>query len=265
MKKILPLLSILLFSSTVTAQESNPIPPNPFEEPGTGEEPEPTGVSENLAEVESEPPTTVLLVDTTYSHNQRYKATRAILNHLELENGGYVGFCRGENAPMGCEPRVETLVNLMFDMASRNHLDPWVFIGLAVESTNFNPFHIGRRRATGIMGIPHNHRYRRTEQFFTDVEYRQSCREQEDACQSNIIEQSARLLADSIARCSDNLSGGLQRYNDGSCNANARFSRHVLRHARLLQEYAATLADINICEIDERVCNDPLFGLEEDI
>jgi len=204
-------------------------------------------------------------MDTMYSYNQKNKAKEVVLNHLRLPNGEYMNFCRDEYAPMGCESRVEALVNLIFREARRNDLDPWLLLGLAIEASNFNPFNIEENLASGIMGIPFDTSYRRYDRFFTSIDYRRTCRQQPDACQESIIANSATILRASIERCSNNVRRGLQRYIGGRCGNSPRFARHVLRNMRELQQNAEAIEDVDVCEIHPLMCEDVLYGIEFDL
>lgn len=203
-------------------------------------------------------------MDTVYSYNQKNKAKLAVLNHLRLEDGSYVYFCRGEYAPMGCESRVQTLVNIVFREARRNNLDPWLLLGLAIETSNFNPFNIDNNVASGLMGVPHDSSYRRSEEFFLNSDFRVNCRNVPDACQESIIANSARLIREGIDNCPETRNG-FQRYETGSCNGNSQFARHVYRWARNLRRFAGTIEDIDVCEIHPLMCEDVLHGIEIDL
>ena len=208
------------------------------------------------------------ILDTPYSFNQRNKAKEAVLNHLHREDGNYVSYCDGEAAPMGCELRVEALVNHIFDSARDHRLDPWLFLAVAVESSGFNPFHVSQRVRTGVMGLPHTRAYRRRDAFFTDSEYRIQCFNVADACQENIIEQSAQILREAIDTCTSDeaefsdFNRGLRRYATGSCRANARFATRVLAQMRELRDFALTVEDVNECDSNPAACLDPIGGLE---
>lgn len=209
------------------------------------------------------------ILDTPYSFNQRNKAKEAVLNHLRHEDGTFASFCEGEEAPMGCESRVGALVNHIFDSAREHRLNPWLFLAVAVESSGFNPFHVAQRVRTGIMGLTHTRAYRRNETFFTNSEYRTQCFNTADACQENIIEQSAQILREAIDRCTSDeaelpdFDGGLRRYVSGSCRASARFATRVLAQMNELQEFALTVGDVNECDSNPAACFDPIGGLED--
>jgi hypothetical protein len=206
------------------------------------------------------------VTESPYSPNQRNKATIAVVRHLTFESGLTARHCRDRFAPMGCETRVRTLVDRLFVASARYHIDPWLVVALAVENTNFDPFHIENSVATGILGIPFHSSWRRNDQFFRNPDYRYNCRNENDACQENIIDRSVRELATAIDRCERSARAGIRMYANGRCTQGARFARHVLRQKRRLQRMISDVADIDNCAGPWRmICeSDPIGGMAFD-
>jgi hypothetical protein len=157
----------------------------------------------------------------------------------------YVQHCR--SAQGGCPERVATFARLIGDASDRYEIDPFLLAAVAVRESGMDPTAAG---AVGERGIVQLHprgsgariRYVRSEA------YRNRCSRRSDACQNEVLEAGARLLASNIDRCGG-VREGLGAYNRGVCgetNYATRVMRERQRLLRLAKTDAHSVAELEL-------------------
>jgi len=146
----------------------------------------------------------------------------------------FVSHCRSYRG--GCESRIASFAQLIADAAQRHSLDPFLLAAIALKESGLNPVAVGQAGERGIvqlhpLGVGRRVRYVQQEQ------YRSRCLRQPHACQAEVLETGARLLATSIERCGG-LEAGLGMYNAGRCTEEVPYIRRVLREQARLVDLA---------------------------
>lgn len=153
----------------------------------------------------------------------------------------HVSHCRHIRG--GCRARLVTFARWMVQVADEHGIDPFLLAAVAVRESGLDPFAHGPAGERGIVQL-HPNGVGAHVRFVRSEAYRKSCRHKTGACQLEVLEAGARLIADSIEQCGSE-AAGLGAYNSGVCGANA-YSRRVLeerdRLLRLAQPNATTTA-----------------------
>lgn len=140
-----------------------------------------------------------------------------------------VAHCR--YARMGCAKRIELLASWIKDAASRHGVDPLVLSAIALHESGMNPFAVGGVGEAGIMQL-HPRGVGRKVRFVRDERYRDQCKRAPGACQKEVIERAAILLATATKKCGS-VARALGYYNTGHCQENGYAGRVMHRHAQL--------------------------------
>lgn len=143
----------------------------------------------------------------------------------------YVRHCR--SASGGCQERVATFARMIGDASERHGLDPFLLAAVAVRESGMDPTAAGAAGERGIVqlhprGTGARVRYVRSES------YRRYCARRPDACQEEVLDAGARLLANSIDRCGG-VREGLGAYNRGECGETGYARRVMSERQRLLR------------------------------
>ncbi|MBZ0122208.1 MAG: lytic transglycosylase domain-containing protein [Sandaracinaceae bacterium] len=145
----------------------------------------------------------------------------------------YVGHCRAARG--GCARRVTTFANLIGEASGRHQLDPFLLAAVAVRESGLNPLAAGAAGERGIVQL-HPRGSGSRARFVRSEAYRQRCSRTEGACQAEILDIGARLLARSIERCGS-VRDGLGAYNRGECGATS-YTDRVMRERSILLRLA---------------------------
>lgn len=150
----------------------------------------------------------------------------------EMGKPKYVKHCR--TAPEGCHTRLRAFAS-MFIRSGRDHsVDPWVLAAMAARESGFNPWAEGSIGERGVLQLARM--WTRDLPQLRDPRVMARCRREVGACQSQVIDFAAGMLARSIEKCGS-LLGGLTRYNTGRClDEPNRYARQVLRIRGSLKE-----------------------------
>jgi hypothetical protein len=134
--------------------------------------------------------------------------------------------CR--HAVQGCERRLAEFARYLVDSAARHDLDPWLMAAMAVRESGLNPFAEGSLGELGILQINPGRRDAKHVRFMRDEWYRRRCRKEPGACQREVVEHAASLIARTLQQCDGNLVDALGLYNTGRCGGNDRYAKRVL-------------------------------------
>lgn len=140
-----------------------------------------------------------------------------------------VAHCR--YARMGCAKRLELLAQWIEDAADKHGVDPLVLSAIALHESGLNPFAQGQVGEAGIMQL-HPRGVGRQVRFVKDERYRDRCKKEPGACQKEVIDQAATLLATATKTCGS-VERALGYYNTGRCQKNGYAGRVMHRYATL--------------------------------
>lgn len=140
-----------------------------------------------------------------------------------------IAHCR--YARMGCAKRVELLAQWIEEAAARHGVDPLVLAAIALHESGMNPFALGSVGEAGIMQL-HPRGVGRNLRFVRDERYRDRCKRVSGACQQQIIERAASLLAIATIKCGS-IPRALGYYNSGHCQHTAYSGRVLRKHQAL--------------------------------
>lgn len=134
--------------------------------------------------------------------------------------------CR--HAPGGCDKRLSAFAEYLVDVGTRHGMDPWLMAAMAFKESGFNPFALGSVGELGILQINPERKDATGVRFVRDEWYRKRCRKEPGACQREVVEHAAQVLARSFQRCNGDLVGALGAYNTGRCAGNLSYAKRVL-------------------------------------
>ena len=134
--------------------------------------------------------------------------------------------CR--HAPGGCDQRLAAFADYLVASSTRFGLDPWLMAAMAFKESGMNPFALGSLGEMGILQINPERRDAKEVRFIRDEWYRKRCRKQPGACQEEVVNHAAQVLARSLEHCSGDLMEALGAYNTGRCGGNDRYAKRVL-------------------------------------
>lgn len=142
--------------------------------------------------------------------------------------------CR--HAAEGCDARLAEFARYLNDAGEQYALDPWLLAAMAYRESGLNPFAVGMRGEKGILQLHPKNRRAQNVRFVQDEKYRARCQHEAGACQREVVERAALILASSLQKCSGDLEQALGMYNTGRCGGSRQYARRVLRErTRLLQ------------------------------
>jgi soluble lytic murein transglycosylase-like protein len=144
--------------------------------------------------------------------------------------------CR--HAVGGCEERLGQFARYLISAGDAHGIDPWLLAAMAFKESGFNPFAMGSLGELGILQINPGRRDARQVRFIRDQWYRNRCRKEPGACQQEIVNHAAHVLARSVELCKGNLEAALGAYNSGRCNGNKRYTKRVLTEVDELRRAA---------------------------
>jgi Transglycosylase SLT domain len=142
--------------------------------------------------------------------------------------------CR--HAKEGCEQRLAKFAEYLAQAGTNAGVDPWILTAMAFRESGFNPFAMGSLGELGILQLhPKNPRSKHV-RFIHDQWYRKRCQREVGACQQEVVERAAQLLARSVEQCGGDLKDALGSYNTGRCGGNSRYAKRILGERKALLE-----------------------------
>jgi membrane-bound lytic murein transglycosylase MltF len=163
--------------------------------------------------------------------------------HVHQRTGEQIPTHHCRNAAEGCDARLTELARYLSEAGEQYGLDPWLLGAMAYRESGLNPFAVGTRGERGILQLHPKNRRAKNVRFVQDERYRQRCQQQAGACQREIVEQAALILASSLQKCAGDLERALGMYNTGRCGGSAKYARRVLKERARLMELAGFAPD----------------------
>jgi len=182
-------------------------------------------------EDESTPPTSDAAASTAVA------LARALDERLTVWHRGkrrvHVGHCR--SARGGCRARLVAFALLITEVGFREGVDPFLLAAMAIRESGMNPFAEGGAGERGLVQL-HPRGVGSRVRFVQNERHRQRCERRDGACQDEVLEAGARLIAAAVQTCGSVVEG-LGRYNSGHCQETG-YGRRVLRERERLLELA---------------------------
>lgn len=161
--------------------------------------------------------------------------------HTNKRTGNTIPVYHCRQAREGCDRRLLEFAHYLVDAGERNGIDPWLLAAMAFRESGMNPFAVGNVGELGILQLhPKNPRVRSV-RFVRDQFYRQKCRKEAGACQAEVVDRAAEILARSMAMCGGDLNLALGAYNTGKCGGNTRYAERILSERDALKEAVGLL------------------------
>lgn len=161
---------------------------------------------------------------------QLQEALRSRLTvHVHQRTGERLATKHCRTAAEGCDTRLAEFSKYLSDASERYGLDSWLLAAMAFRESGLNPFAVGTHGEKGILQLHPKNRHAKGLRFMEDATYRTRCQHQAGACQRELVEQAAEMLASSISKCGGDLEQALGMYNTGRCGGSAKYARRVLQ------------------------------------
>lgn len=154
--------------------------------------------------------------------------------HINRRTGFMVPAYHCRLAQGGCDARLQEFAQYLKEAGEHFELDPWLLAGMAVRESGMNPFAVGLVGERGILQLHPKNRHFKDVKFVNDGGYRARCQREVGACQREVVDRAAMLLARSLHKCGGDLTQALGMYNTGRCGGSQRYAQQVYRERRSL-------------------------------
>jgi hypothetical protein len=156
--------------------------------------------------------------------------------HVHQRTGERLATRHCRSAAEGCDARLAEFSRYLIEAGEQHGIDPWLLAAMAFRESGLNPFAVGLRGEKGILQLHPKNRRAKEVRFVQDAQYRERCQKQAGACQREVVERAAFILASSLKKCGGDMEQALGMYNTGRCGGSSTYSKRVLKErARLLQ------------------------------
>jgi hypothetical protein len=152
--------------------------------------------------------------------------SRIVIGYNQSGRGVLAYHCR--HAKEGCERRLSQFAHYLVDASQAHGIDPWLMAAMALKESGLNPFAKGPAGELGILQIHPKRRDALHVRFIRDEWYRLRCRREPGACQREIVDHAARVLARSVEMCGGDIKGALGLYNTGRCGGSRAYAKRIL-------------------------------------
>lgn len=170
---------------------------------------------------------------------QLQEAMRSRLTvHVHQRTGERLATKHCRTAAEGCDTRLAEFSKYLSDASEQYGLDSWLLAAMAFRESGLNPFAVGTHGEKGILQLHPKNRHAKNVRFMQDEAYRARCQHQAGACQREMVEQAAEMLASSINKCGGYLAQALGMYNTGRCGGSISYARRVLQERTRLMQLA---------------------------
>jgi hypothetical protein len=161
---------------------------------------------------------------------QLQEALRSRLTvHVHQRTGERLATKHCRAAAEGCDTRLAEFAKYLSDAGEQFGLDSWLLAAMAFRESGLNPFAVGTHGEKGILQLHPKNRHAKDLPFVQDDAYRARCQHKAGACQREVVERGAEILASSLNKCGGNLEQALGMYNTGRCGGSASYARRALQ------------------------------------
>lgn len=161
---------------------------------------------------------------------ERYTVERAVRDGMtrRIWKGKrlYLHHCR--DALEGCEDRIQIFAGYFREAGKAHGVDPLLLVAIAYHESRFVPAAHGGVGEWGIMQIHPKHEL--APRFVTDPKYRAACFKQRGACQYEVVQAGAAIVARRLAKCGGSVRCAVRDYNSGKGHGElSGYQRAVVR------------------------------------
>jgi Transglycosylase SLT domain len=165
-------------------------------------------------------------VDTSPLLQQAMRFRVAV--HKNKRTGVSIPIYHCRQASEGCDRRLTEFAHYIIDAGEKNGIDPWLLAAMAFRESGMNPFVVGAVGELGLLQLHPKNPKVKSVRFIRDAYYRQRCRKEAGACQREVVDRAAEILARSLAVCDGDLYRALGMYNSGKCGGNKSYADRIL-------------------------------------
>lgn len=155
--------------------------------------------------------------------------------HVHPRTGARLPTKHCRHAAEGCDTRLAEFSRYLLEASEQYGLDAWLLAAMAFRESGLNPFAVGTRGEKGILQLHPKNRRAKDVRFVQDASYWARCQQKPGACQREVVERAAFILASSLGKCGGDLEQALGMYNTGRCGGSQTYAKRVLKErARLM-------------------------------
>jgi|GEM_PF-2139177 len=173
--------------------------------------------------------------------------------HVHQRTGERTATKHCRHAAEGCDTRLAEFSKYMLESSEQYGLDPWLLAAMAFRESGLNPFAVGTRGEKGILQLHPKNKRAQTVRFVQDATYRARCQREAGACQREVVERAAFILASSLNKCGRDLEKALGMYNTGRCGGSLTYAKRVLAERARLMSLAGVDATAPVLTEPQRV------------
>jgi hypothetical protein len=173
--------------------------------------------------------------------------------HVNSRTGERTATKHCRHAAEGCDARLAEFSRYLKDSGEQYGLDPWLLAAMAFRESGLNPFAVGTRGEKGILQLHPKNRRAKSVRFVQDESYRVRCQREVGACQREVVERAAFILASSLNKCGGDLQQALGMYNTGRCGGSLTYAKRVLQERARLMDLAGVDASAPVLTEPQRI------------
>jgi hypothetical protein len=155
--------------------------------------------------------------------------------HTNRRTGYMVAAAHCRRASEGCDRRLFEFAHYLRDAGERNGIDPWLLAAMAFRESGLNPFAVGGVGELGILQLHPRSPTSKNIRFVKDGWYRLRCKREAGACQREVVDRAAEVLARAVVLCGGDMDRALSAYNTGRCGGNTSYAKRVRREVEWLK------------------------------
>jgi Transglycosylase SLT domain len=161
--------------------------------------------------------------------------------HKNTRSGRSIPIYHCRQAREGCDQRLTEFAHYIVDAGAKNGVDPWLLAAMAFRESGMNPWVVGAVGELGILQLHPKNPRTKSVRFVRDAYYRARCRKEAGACQREVVDRAAEILARSLAMCDGDLYRALGMYNSGKCGGNKPYADRILLERDKLKDAVGLL------------------------
>lgn len=158
--------------------------------------------------------------------------------HVHQRTGERTATKHCRHAAEGCDTRLAEFSRYLLEAGEQYGIDAWLLAAMAYRESGLNPFAVGTRGEKGILQLHPKNRRAKDVRFVQDQSYWTRCQKTPGACQREVVERAAFILASSVEKCGGDLEQALGMYNTGRCGGSLTYAKRVLKERSRLMSLA---------------------------